>query len=77
MRDGSVFSGQQPVTLDELRALVAARVQSDPSTKVYLRADKRTPHREVRLVMNAMAEAGVGDFIFGVFSPGGVMEAAP
>ena len=68
-RDGSVFSGQQPVTLDELRARVAARVQADPGVKVYLRADKLTPHRQVRLVMNAMAEAGVGDFIFGVFSP--------
>lgn len=69
LRDGSVFSGQQPVTLDELRARVAARVQADPGVKVYLRADKLTPHRQVRLVMNAMAEAGVGDFIFGVFSP--------
>ena len=69
LRDGSVFSGQQPVPLDELRARVAARVQADPGVKVYLRADKLTPHRQVRLVMNAMAEAGVGDFIFGVFSP--------
>lgn len=69
LRDGSVFSGQQPVSLDELRASVAARVQADPGVKVYLRADKLTPHRQVRLVMNAMAEAGVGDFIFGVFSP--------
>ena len=68
-RDGSVFSGQQPVSLDELRARVAARVQAEPGVKVYLRADKLTPHRQVRLVMNAMAEAGVGDFIFGVFSP--------
>ncbi len=77
MRDGAVFSGQQPVTIDELRALVAARVQADPATKVYLRADKQTPHREVRHVMNAMAEAGVGDFIFGVFSPAGGAEGAP
>ena len=69
LRDGSVFSGQQPVSLDELRARVAARVQAEPGVKVYLRADKLTPHRQVRLVMNAMAEAGVGDFIFGVFSP--------
>ena len=69
LRDGTLFSGQQPVTIDELRALVAARVQTEPDIKVYLRADKLTPHREVRLVMNAMAEAGVGDFIFGVFSP--------
>jgi biopolymer transport protein ExbD len=77
LRDGSVFSGTQPVSLEELRTLVAARVQSDPAMKVYLRADKLTPHREVRLVMNAMAEAGVGDFIFGVFSPTDNTEGAP
>ena len=71
LADGTVYSGQTPVTLDELRQLVAARVQADPETKVYLRADKVTPHKTVRQVMNAMAEAGVGDFIFGVFSPEG------
>lgn len=70
MKDGAVYSGQTPVTLDELRAQVAARVQVEPDMKVYLRADKTTPHKTVRQVMNAMAEAGVGDFIFGVFSPG-------
>ncbi len=74
MSDGAVFSGQQPVTIDELRAMVATRMQSAPETKVYLRADRTTPHRTVRLVMNAMAEAGVGDFIFGVFAPGGGAE---
>ncbi len=77
LRDGSVFSGPEPVSLEELRTLVAARVQGDPALKVYLRADKLTPHREVRLVMNAMAEAGVGDFIFGVFSPTDNTGGAP
>lgn len=67
--DGTVLSGQAPVTLDELRAMVASRVQLEPDLKVYLRADKQTPHKTVRQVMNAMAEAGVGDFIFGVMSP--------
>ncbi len=67
--DGTVLSGSQPVTLDELRSMVASRVQVEPDLKVYLRADKKTPHKTVRQVMNAMAEAGVGDFIFGVFSP--------
>ena len=71
LADGTVYSGQTPVTLDELRQLVASRVQADPETKVYLRADKVTPHKIVRQVMNAMAEAGVGDFIFGVFAPEG------
>ena len=77
MRDGAIFSGQQPVSLDELRRIVAERVQSDPALKVYLRADKLTPHRDVRLVMNAMAESGVGDFIFGVFAPAGGAEGEP
>ena len=66
MRDGELYSGQNPVSLEELSRLVADRVQADPDMKVYLRADKTTPHKKVREVMNAMAAAGVGDFIFGV-----------
>jgi len=68
LADGSVFSGQQQVTIEELRALVAERLKQDPNVKAYLRADKHTPHRQVRKVMGAMAAAGVGDFIFGVYS---------
>lgn len=74
--DGTVFSGQTLVTLDELRQLVAARVKADPAMKVYLRADKMTPHKTVRQVMNAMAEAGVGDFIFGVMGNEGAEGGA-
>jgi biopolymer transport protein ExbD len=70
LRDGSLFCGTQPVGLDELRQLAAARLKADPDIKVYLRADQETAHKHVRGVMNAMAEAGVGDFIFGVFTPG-------
>jgi biopolymer transport protein ExbD len=72
--DGTIHSGSSPVTLDELRTIVSSRVASDPDVKVYLRADRQTPHKTVRQVMNAMAESGVGDFIFGVISPGGEEE---
>lgn len=71
MADGSVFSGRVPVAVDDLKLMVVERRKREPDIKVYLRADKKTPHRDVKSVMNAMAEAGVGDFIFGVFSPGG------
>lgn len=74
LADGAVYSGQTPVTLDDLRQTVATRVKTEPDMKVYLRADKNTPHKTVRQVMNAMAEAGVGDFIFGVYSPDGGEE---
>jgi len=75
--DGTIFSGQEAVTADALKRLVAERLKGEPDLKVYLRADKKTPHREVKAVMTAMAEAGVGDFIFGVFTPGEGGEAAP
>ena len=68
--DGAIFSGQAPISVDDLKRLVAERVKTDPDMKVYLRADKTTPHRKVKAVMSARAEAGVGQFIFGVFSPG-------
>ncbi|NLL83123.1 MAG: biopolymer transporter ExbD [Lentisphaerae bacterium] len=68
--DGTIFSGQDHVTISELKQMVTDRLQTEPELKVYLRADKITPHREVKSVMRAMAEAGVGDFIFGVFTPG-------
>ena len=71
MADGSIFSGQTAVTVDELKTMVSDRRKTEPDVKVYLRADKKTPHKDVKAVMTAMAEAGVGDFIFGVFSPVG------
>lgn len=71
MADGTIFSGQTQVTADELKGMVSERLKSEPDLKVYLRADKATPHKKVKSVMGAMAEAGVGDFIFGVFAPGG------
>jgi biopolymer transport protein ExbD len=70
LKDGKIFSGQDPVTVEQLKKMVAERVKGDPNMSVYLRADKNTPHKEVKAVMYAMAEAGVGNFIFGVFAPG-------
>lgn len=68
LADGTIYSGQTPISVDELHKAVAARTKIDPNVKVYLRADKETPHRQVKKVMAAMASAGVGDFIFGVYA---------
>lgn len=69
MQDGSLYSGDRPVTIEELKRLVSARAQADPNLKAYLRADANSAHKHVKAVMNAMAGAGVSDFIFGVYSP--------
>ena len=68
-RDGTIFSGSQVVTLDELRDIVKSTKDSMPEMKLYLRADQETAHRHVKKVMNIMGEVGVDDFIFGAFIP--------
>lgn len=69
LQDGSVYSGDRPVSVEQLKDLVVTRLRDEPQTRVYVRADAMTPHREIRRVMNAMASAGVDDFIFGVYNP--------
>jgi biopolymer transport protein ExbD len=75
-KDGSVYSGDQPVTVEQLKGLVTARLKEKADTKVYVRADATAKHKQVKRVMNAMAQAGVDDFIFGVYGEKG-SEAAP
>jgi biopolymer transport protein ExbD len=77
MADGAIFSGMTPITLEELRNTVTAERKANPALKVYLRADAMAKHKEVRKVMGAMAEAGVDDFIFGVYMPTGAKGGTP
>jgi biopolymer transport protein ExbD len=68
-KDGTIFSGNQPVTLEQLKGIVKESKATDPNVKLYLRADQETPHKYVKKVMNVVGEAGVDDFVFGVFIP--------
>ena len=66
-KDGDLYSGDQETTLPELEKMIKVRLKENPKTKIYLRADEDTKHKEVKKVMTAMAKAGISDFIFGVF----------
>jgi biopolymer transport protein ExbD len=68
-KDGGIFSGDQPMEVDALRNAIAAARKEDPNLKVYLRADQDSTHKQVKKVMAAMAEAGIDDFIFAVYTP--------
>jgi biopolymer transport protein ExbD len=70
MADGGLFSGDEPVELPALKDLVRDFRTRHPGAAVYLRADGQASYRQVRKVMAGMAEAGVDDFIFGVYTPG-------
>ena len=69
LADGSVYSGPSAVSVDELKAAIVERRKTEPNLKIYLRADANAEHGEVKKVLRAMAEAGIDDFIFGVYSP--------
>ena len=75
MPDGSLFSGDDAITVEALKTAVKSYLTDNPKAKVYLRADGTSPHRVVKKVMAAMAEAGVDDFIFGVYTPSENLQA--
>lgn len=65
---GDVFAGTELVDLDHLRDLTRVRLSENPGFKVFLRADRKTPHKFVREVMAVVAEAGVADIIFASYA---------
>jgi biopolymer transport protein ExbD len=67
--NGNVYSGNQLVTIDELKQLVAARIKENPNLKVEIRADANSQHKQAKKVMNTLAAAGVEEFIFAVYNP--------
>jgi biopolymer transport protein ExbD len=68
--DGNIYSGNDLVTIDELKDIAKSEIQITPNMKVYIRADQKTHHKHIRKVMNSLAENGFDNFIFGAFIPG-------
>jgi biopolymer transport protein ExbD len=71
LQDGGIciYGRATPVTPDELRAALKREKETDPATKVYIRADQDADFVHVRKVMTIMAEEGLDDSIFGAFIP--------
>lgn len=67
--DGTVYSGATPIKISVLQNMITTEFKENPNLKVYLRADAKTKHEKVKNVMNAMAEAGINDLVFGVYNP--------
>lgn len=65
---GDIYAGTEPVTPEQLLELTRGRLKENPRFKLFLRADRNTPHEHVRTVMQTMAEAGVVDIIFSAYT---------
>lgn len=67
MADGSVYSGVYSVDLNELAEILASERASDPSVKVFLRADSSAEHQFVNDVMQVCASVGLSNVVFAAY----------
>ena len=58
-KEGSVFVGEQPITLARLERLLASLRQRNPKAAVFLRADERAAYGSVVKVMDIVKKAGI------------------
>ncbi|MFG0245146.1 MAG: ExbD/TolR family protein [Phycisphaerales bacterium JB052] len=59
-RDGERSLNGDAIELDRIEAQVSGMLARSPSTPVRIRADRETPHRFVRPVLNVLRDMGVG-----------------
>jgi len=65
--EGNFYIGDRPVTTEELLAHLRMRFVDFPPLQIYLRADKDTPTKRIREVVEMATEVGAIDLIFGVY----------
>lgn len=65
--EGRYYIGDRQATLDEVREHLAVMFREYPPLQIYLRADRNTPAKKIREVVEVAAEAGAIDLIFGVY----------
>ncbi len=65
--DGRFMIAAEYVTEKEMVDIMKQRREANPELKLYLRANKEVPFKQVKAVLRACAEAGIYDVIFGSF----------
>ena len=64
---GAYYIGDQPHTLESIHTAIRARIQSDPTTQVQVRADQATKYAAVQRLLKAAAEAGAYEIIYATY----------
>lgn len=70
--DGSTayYMNLQKMDIKELSAKIKQQEKADPNLRIYLRADRHVRYKHVKAVMEACADAGIADIIFGAYESG-------
>jgi biopolymer transport protein ExbD len=65
--DETIHLGTSKGDLEQVGPMVEKALETLPDLKIFLRADGRVPHKRVREVMKACAEAGAAEIIFATY----------
>lgn len=65
--DGTILLSGTAVTLDQVRAEITKATKVQPDIRIFLRADAQLRHKDVREVMQALADGGASDIIFAAY----------
>ena len=66
-KDGTYYIGQNPADKKELTAHLKERFKVNPPLRLYVRADKNTPGKQIKELMRIASEAGAVNVIFGTY----------
>jgi biopolymer transport protein ExbD len=66
-KDGDLFYGLMPVTLDELEEHLSLDVEADPEVKIQIRADGDVKYEVNEKVIKVCAKAGAQDLIYSAY----------
>jgi biopolymer transport protein ExbD len=68
--DAEIFMNLQVVDIERFTTAISNLHEGNEDLQVYLRADRRVKHKHIKKVMEACANAGIVDIIFGTFESG-------
>ena len=66
-KDGDLFYGLLPVTLDELFERLTLDVEADPEVKIQIRSDGEVKYEVNEKVIEVCAKAGAQDLIYSAY----------
>jgi biopolymer transport protein ExbD len=66
-KDGTYYIGQTPADKKQLTAHLKERFKVTPPLRLYVRADKSTPGKQIKELMRIASEAGAVNVIFGTY----------
>ena len=66
-KDGNYYIGQTPADKKQLTAHLKERFKVTPPLRLYVRADKNTPGKQIKELMRIASEAGAVNVIFGTY----------